>query len=673
MTTAVSSLCRKNPHAPCEEQMPYWVEFQLVDEQNDPVANMPCTVESFHPVSGPVDNYTYTGQSDADGLIRINMPHGLELRLTLDGEQLATEMEKRSLRVGRDAQQDSLARPKAEENGYIWHYVVIGELCRTLPSVKLRKGEVWPPFHFPADKTMKGLTIRSNQLEKRHVIEICPFRAWELVLHHQKDYSLANAINLGGGACLAYADDNVFDEKSITRFFINQCQDLKQLPKFHKGNNIYNALVCDVPYSDRYNPPVFMDTSKNTDRSVSGAGSTQKNVSSSKSTTGNADGDTQLYYVYNSDKVIISWRGTASLYDVGTDLSFSPVTTELCNVDKTECKELLPIGKVHDGFWRGYSRISKKYENEMSNLLRLAGRLELYICGHSLGGALALIQAAVLRDIDPLLYTYGMPRTFTKNAIQQLSSITHYRHVNDNDPVPAVPPEANVDNELYNLWGPVGSILGMTWSVGELMAYQLKSWGDCFWHHGKIVAFFTATQFREWKECKISFPEPAGCITLSGPLPIAAKLYLVPSLAEVESEEAGKRQYEYKKSLTAHDLNKYFPEEQNPSRFADLTFGDHFMTSYMPYINNKILGLIDEKGLSKKKHFTEHAENIEKFKEQISEEQKSIPQTELKRNELFLLLENKLDVALNATLSMKEGGNVLERFALYGEEDMENA
>jgi len=138
MTTAVSSLCRKNPHAPCEEQMPYWVEFQLVDEQGDPVANMPWTVESAHPVSGPVEGFTYSGQSDADGLIRVDMPHGLELRLTFDGNQLATEMEKRALRVSRDAENDSIVRPEAEEKGYIWHYAVIGELCRTLPPVELR-------------------------------------------------------------------------------------------------------------------------------------------------------------------------------------------------------------------------------------------------------------------------------------------------------------------------------------------------------------------------------------------------------------------------------------------------------------------------------------------------------------------------------------------------------
>jgi len=664
----VTSVTHSNVDVMAGKQKPYWVEFQLVDEQGESVANIPWVAESTHPVSGPVDNFTYSGQSDANGLIRINMPHGLELKLTLDGNLLATEMERRSLRVGRDAHRDSLVRPKAEEHGYIWHYMVIGELCRTLPSVKLHKKEVWPPFHFPAGKTMKGLTVRSNQLEQRHVIEICPFRAWELVLHHQQDYSLANAINLGGSSCLAYADDNVLDKTSITRFFITQCQDLSKLPQFHKGSSTYNALVYDVPYSHRYNPPVFMDTSQDTENI-----SERSAVGQKKSTEVlSGDGDTQLFYVFNKKEIIISWRGTASLYDVGTDLSFSPVNTMSCNVDKTACSELTPAGKVHLGFFNGYNRVNKKFNEDIPVLNGLADELDLYICGHSLGGALALIHSVALKHSQPLLYTYGMPRTFTKNAIETISEITHYRHVNDNDPVPAVPPEANLDNELYKLWGPLGATLGMAWSAGELLAYQLKPWGDCFWHHGNIVAFITATQFREWKECKISFPEPAGCITLSGQMPMTAKLYLVPSLAEAESSEAGKKQYEYKLSLTKHDLEKYFPEQQNPSRRADLTFNDHFMTSYMPYINNKLLELIDKKGLSKERHFTEHAENIAKFKEQISEERKSIPETELDRNDLFLFLEGVLDNSLISTLSINSGSDALQRFALYGEEDMEN-
>lgn len=246
MTTAISSLCRKNPHAPCDEQMPYWVEFQLVDEQGEPVANMPWNVESAHPASGPVEGFTYSGQSDADGLIRVDMPHGLELRLTLDGNKLATEMEKRALRVSRDAENDSVVRPEAEEKGYIWHYTVIGELCQSAPDLELRPGEMLPAYHFPAKTAFKGFKFRTNELEKRHVIEICPFRAWELVLHHQKDYSIANGINLGAAATLAYANDSTLDTVSITRFFINQCQDLSRLPQLYKDGSAWNTLVQDV-------------------------------------------------------------------------------------------------------------------------------------------------------------------------------------------------------------------------------------------------------------------------------------------------------------------------------------------------------------------------------------------------------------------------------------------
>jgi hypothetical protein len=151
------------------------------------------------------------------------MPHGLELRLTLDGNQLAREMEN-ALRVSRDAENDSVVRPEAEEKEYIWHYAVIGELCQSSPNLELRPGEMLPAYHFPAKTAFKGFKFRTNELEKRHVIEICPFRAWELVLHHQKDYSIANGINLGTAATLAYADDSTLDTVSITRFFINQCR-----------------------------------------------------------------------------------------------------------------------------------------------------------------------------------------------------------------------------------------------------------------------------------------------------------------------------------------------------------------------------------------------------------------------------------------------------------------
>jgi hypothetical protein len=589
MTTAVSSLCRKNPHAPCEEQKPYRVEFQLVDEQGDAVAYMPWTVESAHPVSGPVEGFTYSGQSDADGLIRVDMPHGLELKLTLDSNQLTKEMEKRSLRVGRDPLKDSIVRPKAEKNGYVWHYAVVGELCHEQPDLQLRDGEELPLFHFPISSSFKGVKVRTNELEKRHVIETCPFRAWELVLHHQNDYSMANAINLGLASDLAYDDIDI-----ITKYVINKCQDLSTIPSRKIGQSTINALVVDVPYSDRYAIPVGFDSAK----------------------VEQPEGDTQFYYIYNNKKIVIAWRGTASLTDGITDASFRPVASDICNI-KSECTSLVPAGKVHTGFWEGYTVIERKFEEQLRELARQIPGKDLFICGHSLGGSLALIHSVRLKNRKPQLYTYGMPRTFTKDAVDTLSSIIHYRHVNDQDPVPSVPPEADLDNQFYKLWGPLGTTLGFLWSVAELTASQIVEWGDCFWHHGNTVAFLTTTQSRKWQQCSIELPYPRNCMTIQARLPEKVKLYLVPSLALQEATQSGQDQKAFKASLTKEDLQEFFPQGMNPNRGMPANVGNHLLTSYMPYINNKLLGLAYEKGFSDGKTFTEHAEKVASFNLQM--------------------------------------------------------
>jgi len=668
----VTSVTHTNVDVMVGKQKPYWVEIQLVDEQGEPVSNMPWKAESSHPVSGIAQEFIYSGQSDADGLIRIDMRHGLEILFTIESMPLVKEMEKRPLRVSRDALQDSLVRAYAELNGFIWHYAVVGELCKSAPNLELRQGEMLPAFHFPAKTAFKGLKLRTNELEKRHVIEICPFRAWELVLHHQKDYSIANGINLGAAATLAYANDSTLDTVSITRFFINQCQDLSRLPQLYKDGSAWNALVQDVPFSKRYYPPVFMDTSRDTSPKVNEKNPNETAQAEDDTAALKADGDTQLYYVYNADKVIVAWRGTASLFDVGTDLAFRPVNSDVCGIDKTQCTSLLPAGKVHTGFWSGYNRVEKKFSKEISKLEQLAGERDLFICGHSLGGALALIHSAKLRNTNPVLYTYGMPRTFTRDAIMQLSEIIHFRHVNDNDPIPAVPAEANLDNELYQLWGPLGGTLGFFWSLGELIAYQMVAWGDGYWHHGNTVAFLTATQSREWNDCKRDLPTPAGCITIRKSLPIKAKLYLVPALAAQDMQQAGQKQKEFKASLTSADLTDFFPKGSNPDRGINLNLFDHFMTSYMPYMYNKVLELVDNAGIVEKRTFTEHRYNVDLFKEQMDQNKNDMPEKELARNNIFLNIEGLLGVSLSPTLSMPYGNDTLLRFAQFGEEVMEN-
>ena len=66
------------------------------------------------------------------------------------------------------------------------------------------------------------------------------------------------------------------------------------------------------------------------------------------------------------------------------------------------------------------------------------GDKTLWICGHSLGGAMATLCASRLEEKDPILYTYGSPKVGGKEFVAGLE-VDHWRFVNNNDAVPKVP------------------------------------------------------------------------------------------------------------------------------------------------------------------------------------------------------------------------------------------
>ncbi|AZE56937.1 Putative lipase [Pseudomonas synxantha] len=192
----------------------------------------------------------------------------------------------------------------------------------------------------------------------------------------------------------------------------------------------------------------------------------------------------------------------------------------------------------------------------------LFGR-KLFIYGHSLGGALALIHSAELKDLNPLLYTYGMPRTFTAKALERLKSVTHFRHVNDADTITSVPLEAELDNWLYNAFGPLGPSLGYVWSVGELAAGKLIRFGDPYWHHGQIAMFYRADQHVESRGS--NYPAYRSKEGLGAPyhttiltrLPHRTRIYLVPSLSDEFGRFAGEDQKALIRSLNRESLVRY--------------------------------------------------------------------------------------------------------------------
>ncbi len=131
----------------------------------------------------------------------------------------------------------------------------------------------------------------------------------------------------------------------------------------------------------------------------------------------------QCHIAQNKELVIISFRGTEPKQwtDIKADLN------AFKGKSRTE-------GMVHKGF---KGEIDKLWADISVSLQRIGDR-KLYICGHSLGGAMATICASRLEDKKPSVYTYGSPRV-GGNEFVKGANFEHYRHVNNNDVVPRVP------------------------------------------------------------------------------------------------------------------------------------------------------------------------------------------------------------------------------------------
>jgi pimeloyl-ACP methyl ester carboxylesterase len=94
--------------------------------------------------------------------------------------------------------------------------------------------------------------------------------------------------------------------------------------------------------------------------------------------------------------------------------------------------------RIHDGFSKAYALVAKEIAGEID---KLGPSLPLYITGHSLGGALAVIASTRILPSDRIAacYTYGCPRVGDAEFTLQLWKVPVYRQVHSSDIVPRVP------------------------------------------------------------------------------------------------------------------------------------------------------------------------------------------------------------------------------------------
>jgi triacylglycerol lipase len=115
--------------------------------------------------------------------------------------------------------------------------------------------------------------------------------------------------------------------------------------------------------------------------------------------------DGWAYVVEGKDLIVLSFRGTASITNWGTDFQVRLVQPE--NIDENL--------RIHEGFYRAFTKLDDGtlgIKDKIDSIKKTTnGLVPIYITGHSLGGALAQIAGAVLgNDQIAACYTFGSPR-----------------------------------------------------------------------------------------------------------------------------------------------------------------------------------------------------------------------------------------------------------------------
>lgn len=135
---------------------------------------------------------------------------------------------------------------------------------------------------------------------------------------------------------------------------------------------------------------------------------------------------------FPSNKTWIVIRGTANIKNVSSDIQY--------------VKTLDSISEVR--FHRGFEAATREiYDAIKANLDK---KREIYLSGHSLGGAAVVITMIWLKEEGyniQAAYTFGQPKVTNAAGAKKYSTLKLIRVINDEDMVPYAPPTT-----LLSLW-----------------------------------------------------------------------------------------------------------------------------------------------------------------------------------------------------------------------------
>jgi triacylglycerol lipase len=145
-----------------------------------------------------------------------------------------------------------------------------------------------------------------------------------------------------------------------------------------------------------------------------------------------SEGPAKGVVMIDGDEAVIAYEGTNGVDDIGDWFA---------NIDTSRSQ--IPEGAVHGGFLRHYERVAEKVRKILAEC-RIS---HVWITGHSLGGAMAVLCALDLERRGEVVVrgvmTFGQPLPLVPACVRVVNQILagrHLRIINEADVVPCVAP-----------------------------------------------------------------------------------------------------------------------------------------------------------------------------------------------------------------------------------------
>jgi len=193
------------------------------------------------------------------------------------------------------------------------------------------------------------------------------------------------------------------------------------------------------------------------------------------------------YIFFNEENACISFTGTSNIDQWKDDFKFKLV--EANNINGYEEGMM-----IHQGFYNIYKQLQSSIRTWLSsNSIK-----NLYITGHSLGGALATICSLDLSKYQPIVYTFGAPRVGNQIfASVYQTNVPQGIRVNNTEDIITDLPLAAFENQVYQH---VNQNLPFTLSTGSLYDNHVDAYKNYLPEKAEVAGSVSANEFSKKKK-----------------------------------------------------------------------------------------------------------------------------------------------------------------------------